>query len=190
LPGSDHTYLLYDAAMSMNLSAKWFENGVRLLAPLGLLALLFLISVTKIPVPRAGQIEPAFLLMAVYYWSIYRPTLMPPWVCFFIGLLLDFLVGMPPGVNAIIFTLVQWIVRDQRKFLMGQPYITIWAVFALVAGLSLSLQWGLYGLVEFRWAPFTPVMLSIAATFLLFPVITLFLILAHRMLPVVHKDYI
>jgi rod shape-determining protein MreD len=175
--------------MSINLSAKGFENVIRLLAPVGLLAALFLISVVALPFPRIGQIQPAFILMAVYYWSIYRPTLMPPWVCFFIGLLLDFICGQTLGVNAIIFTLVQWIVRDQRKFLMGQPYVTIWFVFALVAGLSLSLQWTLYGLVDMQWAPLPPVILSMMATFLLFPVVTLFLILVHRVLPSIQKAY-
>ena len=174
--------------MSINLSAKGFENAVRLLAPIGLLAFLFLLSVVAVPFPRIGQIKPAFILMAVYYWSIYRPTLMPPWMCFFTGLLIDFLTGRTLGVNVIVLTLVQWIVRDQRKFLMGQPYVTIWFVFALVVALSLSLQWALYGLVDLQWSPIMPVILSMVATFLLFPVVTLFLILVHRVLPTIQKD--
>lgn len=175
--------------MSAHLSYKSFENALRLLVPFCLLAFLFLLSVTRIPVPHLSQIKPAFVLMAVYYWSVYRPTLMPPWVCFCLGLLLDFVMATPLGVNAIIFTLVQWSVRDQRRFLMGQAYITIWAVFALVVALSMSLQWALCGLVGFQWVSFAPVALSMVATFLLFPVVILFLILVHRALPAIQKDY-
>ena len=127
--------------------------------------------------------------MAVYYWSIYRPTLMPPFLCFSVGLLLDILSGLPLGINAIIFTLVQWIVRDQRKFLMAQAYITTWAVFILVAAGAIFLQWGLYGLVSLQWSPVMPVLVSIAATILLFPVVTFLLILSHRILPVSKKSY-
>lgn len=175
--------------MALDLSIKGFENGLRLLAPVGLLIILFMLSVTALPVPYAGSVKPSLVLMAVYYWSIYRPTMMPPWLCFSTGLLLDILSNLTLGVNAIIFTVVQWIVRDQRKFLMGQPYVTIWAVFALVAALSMMLQWALYGLVNLHWAPLVPVYLSLAATVLLFPIVTLFLILVHRMLPIVQKSY-
>lgn len=175
--------------MALDLSIKRFESGLRLLAPITLLLFLFMLSVTALPLPRIGQIKPALLLMTIYYWSIYRPTIMPPWLCFVTGLLLDFLSGLPLGVNAIIFTLVQWVVRDQRKFLMGQPYITIWGVFVLVAIISSMIQWFLYGFVDFRWAPLVPVMISIASTVLLFPAVTLALILIHRILPMIQKPY-
>lgn len=175
--------------MAINLSLKGFENALRLLVPLLFLLFIFMLSVIALPFPNIAQIKPAFILMTVYYWSIYRPTLMPPWICFFVGLLLDFFSGLPLGVNAIIFTLAQWIVRDQRKFLMGQPYIVIWFVFALVTVLALMLQWGLYGLVNFHWEPLMPIGISIAATFLLFPVVSLFLILIHRVLPDIQKAY-
>jgi rod shape-determining protein MreD len=175
--------------MALDFSVKGFENGLRLLMPGLLLMILFMLSVTALPLPHVGPIKPALLLMAVYYWSIYRPTMMPPWLCFVTGLLLDLLTGLPPGVNAVIFTLVQWIVRDQRKFLMGQPYITIWAVFILVAGLSGLAQWMLYGLVNMHWAPILPVVISLAATIFLFPAVTLFLIMVHRVLPHIQKSY-
>ncbi|HEY8189244.1 MAG TPA: rod shape-determining protein MreD, partial [Micavibrio sp.] len=161
--------------MALDLSIKGFENGLRLLVPMALLAALFLLSVAALPVPHAGPVKPAFILMAVYYWSIFRPTLMPPSLCFFTGLLLDIISGLPLGVNAIIFTLVQWIVRDQRRFLMAQAYVTTWAVFILVALGATFLQWGLYGLIRLRWSPVAPVLISVGATTLLFPVVTFFL---------------
>jgi rod shape-determining protein MreD len=174
--------------MALDLSIKGFENGLRLLVPMALLAVLFLLSVTALPVPHAGPVKPAFILMAVYYWSIFRPTLMPPSLCFFTGLLLDIMSGLPLGVNAIIFTLVQWIVRDQRRFLMAQAYVTTWAVFILVALGATFLQWGLYGLIRLHWSPVAPVLISAGATALLFPVVTFFLILSHRALPVSQKS--
>lgn len=175
--------------MAIDLSIKGFENALRLMVPMLLFVVLFFLSVTALPVPGLGAVKPALMLMAVYYWSIYRPTLTPPFLCFAIGLLLDFMTGLPLGVNAIMLTLVQWIVRDQRKFLMGQAYFTIWAVFALVATLALLMQWGMYGVVNMVWSPLAPVMFSLLSTILLFPVVTLLLIGVHRILPATQKGY-
>lgn len=175
--------------MAINLSLKGLENALRLTVPVSFLIFLFMLSVVALPIPDIGHIKPAYILMTIYYWSIYRPTLMPPWICFLVGLLLDILSSLPLGVNAMIFTLVQWMVRDQRQFLMGQPYIVIWFVFAVVTAISHMLQWAMYGLVEWSWAPLLPVGISMAATFLLFPVISLVLILIHRILPDTQRAY-
>lgn len=175
--------------MAVDFSVKGFENALRLSVPLLFLAGLFVLSVVSLPLPDIGVARPGLLVMAVYYWSVYRPTLMPPYLCFATGLLLDLLTGLPLGVNAVVLTLVQWLVRDQRRFLMGQPYIVIWLVFALVAFSSQLVQWGMYGLVHMQWAPILPQVLGALATALLFPVVTLFLILIHRVLPGVQKVY-
>jgi rod shape-determining protein MreD len=171
--------------MALDFSAKGIENGLRLLAPASLLFAMFMLSVSALPLP----VKPLWLLMLVYYWSIYRPAIMPPWLCFVTGLLFDFISGLPLGGNAAIFTLVQMIVRDQRRFLMGQPYVTIWAVFSLVATLTLFTQWSLYGLVSNGFAPITPVAVSLLATIAVFPLVTLLLIIVHRVLPEVQKKY-
>ncbi|MDB5490874.1 MAG: mreD [Micavibrio sp.] len=176
--------------MAINLSFKGLENALRLMVPVIFLAFLFMLSVVALPIPQIGHIKPAYILMTIYYWSIFRPTLVPPWICFFVGLLLDLLSNLTPGVNAVIFTLVQWVVRDQRQFLMGQPYIVLWFVFAFVTACAHMMQWGMYGLAAgLQWAPLLPVGISMAATFLLFPVISLVLILIHRVLPETQRAY-
>jgi len=175
--------------MSAGFSMRNVENGFRLLVPLALLAFLFLLSIVSLPFPVVHAIKPAWILMVIYYWSIFRPTLMPPSLCFFTGLLLDLVSGLPLGVYAIIFTLVQWIVRDQRRFLMGQAYFTIWCVFSLVAGLSLIVQWALYGFVQSQWMSLTPVMINVLATIFLFPLVTILMLAVHKVLPEASKVY-
>jgi rod shape-determining protein MreD len=143
----------------------------------------------SLPLSSLDVVKPQLVIMGIYYWAIYRPTLVPPSFCFVIGLLLDLLSGMPPGMNALIFVLIQWIVRDQRRFLMGQPYVTIWAVFGLVAMASALMQWGLYGLVNMNWPAPAPVLLGVLVSMLLFPLVTLLLVLTHRILPVASRAY-
>ncbi len=170
-----------------DLSFNKAENAGRLLVPHLLLLALLLMNITALPLLPTGAVKPQFVLMAVYYWAIYRPTLLPPVFCFMIGLVMDVLSGMPPGINALILVMTQWLVRDQRRFMMGQPYSTIWAVFGLVCILALGIQWALYGLVHMHWSPLLPVFSGGLLSMLLFPFITLLLVAAHRMLPVASR---
>lgn len=175
--------------MAIDLTLKGIENGFRLLVPLALMAVLFLFSVTAFPWSGVGLIKPQLVLIAVYYWAIYRPTLVPPYLCFFLGLLIDVISGLPLGINAIILTLVQWVVRDQRKFLMAQAHITLWAVFILISFSALAIEWAMFGLVDGTWPPFMPIMLSCVATIFLFPLVTFLLVMTHRFLPTVQNHY-
>lgn len=165
------------------------EETGRLLVPHFLLLGLMVINVIALPYFPAGAMKPQFVLMAVYYWAIYRPTLLPPFFCFVVGLLMDVLTGMTPGIYAFIFVLTQWVVRDQRRFLMGQPYSTIWAVFGLVAVLSIFVQWALYGLAHLHWGPLLPVFAGALLSMFLFPFVTLLLVITHRMLPVASRPF-
>ncbi len=168
---------------------KGIENAGRLLVPHLILMALLLLSVVSLPFLPTGAVKPQFVLMAVYYWAVYRPTLQPPVFCFFLGLLIDILSGMPPGINAFILVMTQWVVSDQRRFLVGQPYSTIWAVFGLVAIVSVFIQWVLYGLTQWHWGSLLPVFSGALTSMFLFPFITLLLVVAHRMLPVASRPY-
>lgn len=166
---------------------KRAEDAGRLMAPHALLFLLLLLSVAALPLPSWAGVKPNFLLMAVYYWAIYRPTLLPPMLCFLMGVVVDSLSGMPVGINAFVLVVAQWIVRDQRRFLMGQPYGTIWAVFGLVSAVAAAVQWGLYGLAHMNWGPPLPVLSGTLLGVFLFPPVSLLLVCAHRMLPVASR---
>jgi|JI10StandDraft_1071094.scaffolds.fasta_scaffold258313_2 rod shape-determining protein MreD len=167
----------------ISLSRRGLETIVRLFIAYALLVLLFLLNLTAIPVPHAGLIKPQLVLMAVYYWAIFRPTLIPTWLCFIVGILLDILSGMPPGLQAFVLVAVQSIVRDQRKFMMAQPFISIWAIFGFVATAAALIQWALFGLAnEMQWPALVPLGASVIVTMCLFPVVTLALLGTHRLL--------
>ncbi len=170
--------------MAMEFSFRKAEHAARLLVPQILLIVLLLLNMASLPLPYADSIKTHFVLMAIYYWAIYRPTLIPPSLCFLIGLLMDVMGGFALGLNAMVLVIVQWLVRDQRKFLMGQPYIVIWAVFGLVALCSTLLQWALNGLSNgMQWPEPMPVIAGTMVSLFLFPLVTLVLVMAHRMLP-------
>lgn len=173
--------------IQQDFSLRKAEHAGRLMVPHLLVITLLLLNVTALPILPMGGLKPQFVLMAVYYWAIYRPTLMPPLLCFVLGIVMDVLSGMPTGINALILVAAQWIVRDQRRFLMGQPYSTIWAVFGLVATVSAGVQWALYGLAHMHWSPLVPVGSGLLLTVFLFPFISLALVFTHRILPVASR---
>ena len=170
--------------MSFELSARKAEHALRLMVPQLLLAVLLLLNMASVPLPYAYSIKAHLVLMAVYYWAIYRPTLVPPSLCFLMALAMDVLSGLPLGLNALVLVLVQWLVRDQRRFMMGQPFIVIWAVFGLVSLSASMMQWALAGLFVQEWVELAPVLTGTAISLLLFPLVTMLLVLTHRMLPV------
>jgi len=168
----------------MEFSLKQFEVLLRLMVPYVVLAALVLVSQVKFPIASASLIKPYLILMFIYYWSIYRPTLVPPSLCFAVGLLVDSLSTLPLGLNAIIFIAVRWIMSDQRRFLMGQPYTTVWAVFAFVVLAVCLSQWALLGFVQGAWAPLTEHLVVAAVSLFVFPFISLLLVGVHKILPV------
>lgn len=173
--------------IDQDFSFRRLEETGRLLMPHFLLVSLLMLCVMTLPFLPAGAMKPQLVLMAVYYWAIYRPTLLPLVYCFTLGVLIDVLTGMPVGINALILVLTHWIVRDQRRFLMGQLYSTIWAVFGFVAIASIFVQWALCGLVNLHWGPLLPVFTGALVSMFLFPFITLLLVITHRMLPVASR---
>lgn len=166
-----------------DMTLKSWTNAARLGLPHVVLAFLVLISVVQWPYVANHVVKPHFILMFIFYWSIYRPTLVPAFLCFLMGVLMDVLGGIPLGINAFIFVLTHWVVRDQRRFLMGQPFVVTWAIFGVVALLVMGLQWLIMALVSGHWAFPVSEVLRTGITFMIFPLVSLLMISVHRLLP-------
>ncbi|MCB9988607.1 MAG: rod shape-determining protein MreD [Rhodospirillales bacterium] len=167
----------------------FFRPGValRFVVPQLLLVSLALLNSLSFSVVFVGNLNPFFVVMAIYYWAIYRPTLVAPLWCMLLGLLMDIVAGGALGVNAVILVLVQFIVRTQRRFLMGQPFVVMWFIFGLMVETVALLQWGLQGIAVGMWGDIMPAIINGAVSFFLFPFISMLLVLTHRMLPAPKK---
>jgi len=165
------------------------ESLLRLSVPVLFLLFLFMWNMTPLPFTGGDFINPHLYLMGVYYWSMYRPTLVPPWLCFLAGIVTDIVINAPVGLNAFTFTLIQWIVNGQRRFLMGQPYIAIWAIFGLIVFAISIGQWTVLGLLHMRFPGFSSAIIDAAASFFLFPFISFIMVQTHRLLPIDSPDY-
>ncbi|MGQ0526475.1 MAG: rod shape-determining protein MreD [Alphaproteobacteria bacterium] len=168
---------------SFNTASERIEAVARFAVPYAILALLVVFNAISLPYPFTGAIKPPLFLIALYYWCVYRPALMPVWFVFAAGILLDFLGGLPLGLNALVFVIARWVILDQRRFLMSQSYIVIWLGFCVLVLVTHLTQWVIFGVANSAWPPLQPLMFSVGLGSMLFPLISLFLHLSLKVLP-------
>ena len=162
---------------------SYMQRGLRLSVPHILLLMLICAELVPLGLPGSATVKPFFFIMGLYYWAVFRPTLLPPVYLFLLGLGMDFLTLMPPGSHAAIYLLIYWIVRMQRRYLMGQPFSIIYSGFILVAGVYAGLIWGINALYYMQLISPLPVLGYLLFSVLLFPFIIFVFVTTHRILP-------
>ncbi len=165
------------------------DLAMRLCVPYILMLILFLLNMISFSTPVSTAIEIPFVVIIIYYWSVYRPSLMSPLLIFMAGICLDFISGLPAGLSSFTFLIMHNIISQQRLFLTGQPFMVVWFGFVVVGFITLFVQWFLFGLINFQWTPMQPVLLAIISGSLLFPIISLALNLSNRILPILPDQY-
>ncbi|MFN3371434.1 MAG: rod shape-determining protein MreD [Sphingomonadaceae bacterium] len=121
-----------------------------------------------LPLPLAWGVMPNFALLFVIIWASLQPRLMPAWVAFALGLLLDMLAGLPIGLSALVFALAVVAVRLAEARVEGHSLAVDWAFAALVILAAHLLTWQLHALVG-RTVPLGPLLAQAALTALAFP---------------------
>ena len=171
-------------------SSERIDWAAKLVLAHSVILLLFFLNVVSFSLPHAGDFKPFFLLMAVYYWAIYRPTIIPAFYVFALGIVFDLQAGLPVGLTALTLILCKTIVQSQRTFLMGQPYITVWIGFAVICLVSVFLQWLAMSIYTGGFVPMTPALVAAGFSIMIFLLISLILLGVHRILPLSHSTYI
>ncbi|MBL8669269.1 MAG: rod shape-determining protein MreD [Alphaproteobacteria bacterium] len=146
------------------------------------LTFLLLLLVGLLPVPIAGlpAIAPLFTLIAVYYWSIYRPEYMPPWLVLALGLIEDLSSGSALGLSATTLLLVHLGVAAQRRFFISRPFVAAWWGFILVGALAAIGRWLLLGALTGNYVALHLAAFQYALTLALCPCIAWLLAQAQR----------
>ena len=91
--------------------------------------------------PKSALVAPILALISVYYWSVFRPDLMPASAAFLLGLLLDILSAGPPGLHALVFSLVHWAASSQRRALAGKSFAVGWLGYFLIGSGAALITW-------------------------------------------------
>ena len=169
--------------MSPSLSQR-LDLLARNVIPASLGVVLVLLSTIPYYVPGYAPTAANLVLIAVFYWGVHRPDLLSPVTAFLIGLLQDILVGMPPGMNALLLVLARTIAVSQSRVFRGRSFVLLWWGFGLVAFAAALCLWGLSMAYNLAWLDPRPGMFQAAMTTALFPFFAgMFTLMQQKLLP-------
>ena len=117
------------------------DGAARSLAPFALTVLLIVFGMVPLGVPNFAPIMPALGVIAVFFWLVYRPDLMPAWAVFLIGLIQDLLGGGALGVGVFVLLVVYAALAGQRRYIAQASFFLVWLAFVPVAAGAFVLTW-------------------------------------------------
>ena len=158
-------------------------------------ATLLLMLLTQLPLDIAGQapLLPAVALCCVWFWSLSSPENLPPPVVLLIGLVVDLLGYLPPGVAAFTFLALQGLAKavgrgPAGRGPAGRGPLRSWLVFAVAATAASTSMWLLVMLLTFRLLDASAAVFTSLLAVALFPALAALLAAAHRCLAEAGRD--
>lgn len=148
------------------------ENAAERLLPVATTALAALLSILPLRLPGYAAVTPAFLVMAAYHWTIYRPHLLPPFALFIIGATYDILTGGLLGVTSLSLLLARAVVLRYRRWFDDRAFAYVWSGFAVLTGGLILMLWMLHSVLELRLVDFRSSIFRAVLTISLFPVVS------------------
>ena len=149
--------------------------------PFTLSVFLILFAVLPYGLPKSSLAAPILALISVYYWSLFRPELMPAGAAFLLGLMVDILSGGPPGLNALVLIMVNWAASGQRRALAGKSFAVGWLGYLLIAAGAAVTNWVVASLFHATIIEPAPLLVSHAVGAAAYPLVAVLLARAHTL---------
>jgi rod shape-determining protein MreD len=137
-------------------------------------------SVVPLHIPGFDVVTPAFALMALFHWTVYRPDLLPLGAVFALGLLLDLLNGTPAGVSALTLLVARSVLLKQRGLFVDRPFAVVWGGFLVFAAASFAFEWLTISILHRMLLGIRPILFQTVLTVACFPVGSYLLAAVHR----------
>lgn len=158
------------------------KSGIQLFC-IHFIALFFiLLNLVEYRFLMRGDVTPFFILMIIFFWSIYRPSLFHPVYIFSIGLAYDVFFNLYLGLHSFIFLFVYLTVSRQRIFLLGQNYLIVYLLFIMVAFFTFLIEFCFYALMTGALYDYMSLLHDFVFTILLFPLFGFFHIFLRNIL--------
>ncbi len=116
---------------------RWMSQAAPTLTLVGAI----LLDLLWIPIPGLNAVIPAFPVMVVFCWSIWRPQLMPYTAVFLAGVLEDLVRGTPLGTASLSLLAAQGFVWAQQQMLRYRSFDVLWVGFAMAALIAAFATW-------------------------------------------------
>ncbi|MCH2547410.1 MAG: hypothetical protein MK052_07365 [Alphaproteobacteria bacterium] len=147
------------------------DQYARMLLPAICTLLLLLFSLLRIGFAGLAHFPIDVCLISIYYWTIFRPSTMPFWFVFILGIVRDSLMGTPLGISSLVFILFRLIILSQQRYLVKETFWATWFGFGWVLVPALVFNWLLSSAYAKSFIPITPVMMQWVFTFGLYPLL-------------------
>ena len=166
-------------------SAVWqnLDLAGRKLTPFLLSLVLVILNLVPLHLPSYAAVSPNFALMAIYYWALHRPSLLPSGAVFIVGLLQDFMSGGPIGQNAAILIVVYIIAVSQARFFYGKSFFVVWWGFMVVSLGVTAMEWVIASLFDASILAPEPALYECAMSVAAYPIFGWLFVQVHRTLP-------
>ncbi len=166
-------------------SAVWqrLDLVARMLTPSLIAVALVIVSVVPLHIPGYSAVIPSLALMAVYYWALHRPDLLPAAAVFLVGLLHDILTGGPMGIQALILLVAYWVTGSQRRLFLEKSFLVVWWGFMMLAAGAAIMQWILMSLSFGALIIPRPAVFAYLMTVAIYPLFAWAFVRAQRTLP-------
>jgi rod shape-determining protein MreD len=145
------------------------NNGLARLLPTATTVVALLVTILPVRIPGYAALTPAFILMAVYHWTIYRPDLLPPGAVLAVGLAQDLLTGDPVGINALLLLLARGAVLRQRRHFVNRTFPFVWTGFTLLGIAAMLGLWVANCLLHLSVLGFRTAVFRAVLTIAIFP---------------------
>jgi len=157
----------------MHRTTPWqkLDHMARRCVPVSVTVFLLLFGLVPFHAPGVPAVVPMYTLMAVYFWSVYRPEGFGFGAAFAIGVIEDLLVGTPLGSSALALLLCQWVVFNQQKFFSNRPFLEVWLAFTVIASGAAFVKWFCAGIIGAGFLPPGNMFTSLLLTIVIYPVI-------------------
>lgn len=129
-----------------------------------------LLVLAAVPVGLPGLV-PAVALPCVFFWSVFRPTALPPLAVFGLGLLEDLLTAAPVGAGVLTLLVVGGLATRWRPFLARRSFLAVWLAYCGVAIGAAALGWVLQVVLGWRLAPTAPALYQVMLSAGLYPIL-------------------
>jgi rod shape-determining protein MreD len=155
----------------------------RKLTPFLLSLVLVILNLVPLHLPGYAAVSPNLALMAIYYWALHRPSLLPSGAVFIVGLLQDFMSGGPIGQNAAILVVVYIIAVSQARFFYGKSFFVVWWGFMVVSLCVTAMEWVIASLLDASMLAPKPAFYECAMSVTAYPIFGWLFVQVHRTLP-------
>lgn len=118
-----------------------FAKGISFLYPMVFAFALLIFSSVPLYIAGTPSFFPALDIMIVFYWSSHRPSALPNWFIFLLGIFRDVVEGLTLGVGPFVYLVTKFMLLASRGIYRKANFLVIWQGFAIIALLAITLKW-------------------------------------------------